>query len=227
MVAGRPGGEKSHEREKRPVDALPGGPECQCGYVWNDLMLLGTGGWTTDRHATGLAFIYAYDGATRTQVFSADRNGVTDIIAFRGSLYATVDAGRETEVGDSGLYESPDGVTWSLLRILDISNLVPHIRFIRSSRTDSAGKGATMTDTKKVEGCVAKAAGPVVPKAALEAGQAVTAREETRMHTTVGREAPDFEAAAYIDGGFKNIKLSDFRGKWVFLCFYPGDFTFV
>jgi len=44
----------------------------------------------------------------------------------------------------------------------------------------------------------------------------------------VGREAPDFEASAYIAGtGFKNVKLSDYRGKWVLLCFYPGDFTFV
>jgi len=44
----------------------------------------------------------------------------------------------------------------------------------------------------------------------------------------VGKEAPDFEASAYVQGeGFKNIKLSDYRGKWVVLCFYPGDFTFV
>ncbi len=44
----------------------------------------------------------------------------------------------------------------------------------------------------------------------------------------VGKEAPDFEATAYIPGkGFKNVKLSDYRGKWVVLCFYPGDFTFV
>ena len=43
----------------------------------------------------------------------------------------------------------------------------------------------------------------------------------------VGDKAPDFEAAAYLDGGFKNVKLSDYRGKWVSLCFYPGDFTFV
>jgi alkyl hydroperoxide reductase subunit AhpC len=43
----------------------------------------------------------------------------------------------------------------------------------------------------------------------------------------VGKEAPDFEAAAFLDGGFKNVKLSDFRGHWVVLCFYPGDFTFV
>ena len=25
----------------------------------------------------------------------------------------------------------------------------------------------------------------------------------------------------------KNVKLSDYIGKWVVLCFYPGDFTFV
>jgi len=44
----------------------------------------------------------------------------------------------------------------------------------------------------------------------------------------VGKPAPDFEASAYIVGeGFKNVKLSDYRGQWVVLCFYPGDFTFV
>ena len=43
----------------------------------------------------------------------------------------------------------------------------------------------------------------------------------------VGKVAPDFEASAFVGGGFKNVKLSDYRGKWVVLCFYPGDFTFV
>jgi len=43
----------------------------------------------------------------------------------------------------------------------------------------------------------------------------------------VGGPAPDFEAPAYFRGEFKNIKLSDYSGKWVLLCFYPGDFTFV
>jgi peroxiredoxin (alkyl hydroperoxide reductase subunit C) len=43
----------------------------------------------------------------------------------------------------------------------------------------------------------------------------------------VGRPAPDFEASAYVNGGFKNVKLSDYKGKWVVLFFYPGDFTFV
>jgi peroxiredoxin (alkyl hydroperoxide reductase subunit C) len=43
----------------------------------------------------------------------------------------------------------------------------------------------------------------------------------------VGRKAPDFQALAYYRGGFTNIKLSDLLGKWVLVCFYPGDFTFV
>ena len=43
----------------------------------------------------------------------------------------------------------------------------------------------------------------------------------------VGQKAPDFQAPAYYKGDFTSIKLSDYRGKWVDLCFYPGDFTFV
>jgi alkyl hydroperoxide reductase subunit AhpC len=39
--------------------------------------------------------------------------------------------------------------------------------------------------------------------------------------------APSFEAEAVIGSEIKNIKLSDYRGKWVVLFFYPLDFTFV
>jgi len=54
------------------------------------------------------------------------------------------------------------------------------------------------------------------------------AEKEAKVVTArVGKEAPDFEAKAFVDGGFKSVKLSDYRGKWVALCFYPGDFTFV
>ena len=28
-------------------------------------------------------------------------------------------------------------------------------------------------------------------------------------------------------GDFTNVTLSDYKGKWITLCFYPGDFTFV
>jgi hypothetical protein len=83
-----------------------------------------------------------------------------------------------------------------------------------------------MSKDKKVEGCVVPAKGPIAPKAEPGAAPAAQPREERKM-VMVGREAPDFEASAFHQGGFKNIKLSDFRGKWVFLCFYPGDFTFV
>jgi len=43
----------------------------------------------------------------------------------------------------------------------------------------------------------------------------------------VGKNAPDFELEGYYNGEFKKFKLSDYRGKWVCLLFYPLDFTFV
>jgi len=43
----------------------------------------------------------------------------------------------------------------------------------------------------------------------------------------VGQSAPDFTATAVVDQEFKSIKLSDYRGKYVVLFFYPLDFTFV
>ena len=43
----------------------------------------------------------------------------------------------------------------------------------------------------------------------------------------VGQAAPDFAATAVVDQEFKTIKLSDYRGKYVVLFFYPLDFTFV
>ena len=47
------------------------------------------------------------------------------------------------------------------------------------------------------------------------------------MGVMVGKKAPDFTAKAYHKGAEKEIKLSDFNGKWVMLCFYPADFTCV
>jgi len=43
----------------------------------------------------------------------------------------------------------------------------------------------------------------------------------------VGQPAPDFKATAVSDQEFKEISLSDYRGKYVVLFFYPLDFTFV
>jgi alkyl hydroperoxide reductase subunit AhpC len=47
------------------------------------------------------------------------------------------------------------------------------------------------------------------------------------MSVQVGKGAPDFTATAYHEGTAKEIKLSDYQGKWVMLCFYPADFTCV
>ncbi len=43
----------------------------------------------------------------------------------------------------------------------------------------------------------------------------------------VGQLAPDFTATAVIDQEFTDISLSNYRGKYVILFFYPLDFTFV
>lgn len=43
----------------------------------------------------------------------------------------------------------------------------------------------------------------------------------------VGKVAPDFQLEGYFNGSFGNYTLSDHRGKWVILLFYPLDFTFV
>ena len=66
-------------------------------------------------------------------------------------------------------------------------------------------------------------------------GEAVSASEEQSQQPlkevkpmiTVGQKAPDFTSSAYHRGKFVDVKLSEYLGKWVILCFYPGDFTFV
>ena len=47
------------------------------------------------------------------------------------------------------------------------------------------------------------------------------------MAILVGKQAPDFTAEAVVKGDFKEIRLSDYRGKYVVMFFYPLDFTFV
>ena len=48
------------------------------------------------------------------------------------------------------------------------------------------------------------------------------------MGLQVGQRVADFSAQALLaDGSFKEVKLSDYKGKWVVIFFYPLDFTFV
>lgn len=43
----------------------------------------------------------------------------------------------------------------------------------------------------------------------------------------VQKPAPDFGTDAVIGNDFKRLSLSDYKGKWLALFFYPLDFTFV
>ncbi len=81
---------------------------------------------------------------------------------------------------------------------------------------------------KPVDGCVKPSKGPIIDEAVTESVPAVqTIKEKQKMTARVGKPAPDFELSAFFEGGFKNVKLSDYKGKWIVVCFYPGDFTFV
>ncbi len=77
-------------------------------------------------------------------------------------------------------------------------------------------------------GCARPTGGLVeeAPKAESFSPKDVPAKEAVAM-IKVGKKAPDFSAPAYHQGKFVSVKLSDHLGKWVLLCLYPGDFTFV
>jgi peroxiredoxin (alkyl hydroperoxide reductase subunit C) len=77
-------------------------------------------------------------------------------------------------------------------------------------------------------GCARPAGtGPTGGMAEAKKSEPAQTREEKKNMIMVGKKAPDFTASAYIRGKFANVKLSEYLGKWVLLCFYPGDFTFV
>jgi len=77
-------------------------------------------------------------------------------------------------------------------------------------------------------GCSRPTGGNVKESPVNEHAETKQFKKENIMITAkVGAIAPDFEASAYHKGKFINVKLSDYRGKWVIICFYPGDFTFV
>ena len=71
--------------------------------------------------------------------------------------------------------------------------------------------------------------GPITADTPAEAAAESTAiqpvKESAMIH--VGEKVPDFKAAGYHKGAFIETQLSEHLGKWVLLCFYPGDFTFV
>jgi peroxiredoxin (alkyl hydroperoxide reductase subunit C) len=75
-------------------------------------------------------------------------------------------------------------------------------------------------------GCKRPSAKVQKPPEETTQSETVTEKKEHAM-IQIGQKAPDFTAPAYFNNDFVSIKLSDYLGKWVVLCFYPGDFTFV
>jgi hypothetical protein len=77
-------------------------------------------------------------------------------------------------------------------------------------------------------GCARPTGGVVGEKEKEKATQEEkSAPKEEKKMLLIGRKAPDFTAPAYHQGKFVNLQLSEYFGKWILLCFYPGDFTFV
>jgi hypothetical protein len=88
-------------------------------------------------------------------------------------------------------------------------------------------KGDPMAEITGCARVTGKVAGEQSPPTAGSQPLAVPERKENVMTARVGQKAPDFTAPSYNKGTFSPVSLSDFAGKWVLLCFYPGDFTFV
>ncbi|MBT6751813.1 MAG: redoxin domain-containing protein [Desulfobacula sp.] len=76
-------------------------------------------------------------------------------------------------------------------------------------------------------GCARPTGGPVGEPVTETPEEKQIVQKEIKNMIQVGKKAPDFTSPGYQNGGFINVKLSDYLGKWVLLCFYPGDFTFV
>ena len=83
-----------------------------------------------------------------------------------------------------------------------------------------------MADEMEV-GCARPTGGPVGETIAEKPVQSSETQREEKPMIQVGKKVPDFTAPAFHDGKFVSVKLSEYLGKWVLLCFYPGDFTFV
>jgi len=83
-----------------------------------------------------------------------------------------------------------------------------------------------MAEEVKV-GCARPTGGLVGETAPEEPNEKQIEKKEIKPMIQVGKKAPDFSSPGYQNGKFINLKLSDYLGKWVLLCFYPGDFTFV
>jgi peroxiredoxin (alkyl hydroperoxide reductase subunit C) len=95
----------------------------------------------------------------------------------------------------------------------------------RNSVADRKDEPASERTTGQAKPQIVEIHHKVVPGAMVAARPGADA--QAGQTAKVGMKAPDFELPAYHKGKFTKVKLSSLRGKWVLVCFYPGDFTFV
>ena len=60
----------------------------------------------------------------------------------------------------------------------------------------------------------------------VERGRAV-GRIVAEYRSSLLQPAPYFKGVAAVDGAFEDVELSQYKGKWLIVLFYPMDFTFV
>ncbi len=84
-----------------------------------------------------------------------------------------------------------------------------------------------MSEVKTTAGCRGGSSAAKIEPSTAQPLVENASEERSASMIKIGKPAPDFEIPAYHKGQFTTAKLSDYKGKWVLLFFYPGDFTFV
>nr|XP_005281599.1 peroxiredoxin-4 isoform X2 [Chrysemys picta bellii] len=88
-----------------------------------------------------------------------------------------------------------------------------------------AGPGAAQEQARAEEKCHYYAGGQVYPG---EAARVPVSDHSLHLsQAKISKPAPYWEGTAVINGEFKELKLTDYQGKYLVFFFYPLDFTFV
>lgn len=62
---------------------------------------------------------------------------------------------------------------------------------------------------------------------AASCSQPLPGKNTVQSHALIGNKIPSISLDAYYNGKIQKIDLSSYKGKWLIVFFYPGDFTFV
>ncbi|CAB1421249.1 unnamed protein product [Pleuronectes platessa] len=102
-----------------------------------------------------------------------------------------------------------------------LSTSVLLLLFLAATTVTSAEEGANVRNSQ----CHNYAGGHVYPGEAFRVP--VSDHSLHLSKAKISKPAPHWEGQAVINGEFKEVKLSDYKGKYLVFFFYPLDFTFV